>query len=121
MEGKKILVVEDDDMSFIFLKQIFKLIKGTIIRAKSGREALHEYKSSSGIDLILMDIQLPDINGNEITAEIRKSNSNIPIIAQTAGRTPQDIEAAIDAGSSEVITKPFSMEDLLGVLKKYMK
>lgn len=119
LEGKKILIVEDDDMSFIFLNQIFKLIKGTIIRAKSGSEALHLFKNDSAIDLILMDIQLPDINGNSVTSEIRKIDKNIPVIAQTAGRTPQDIDTAFDAGSSEVITKPFSMEELMEVLKKY--
>ncbi len=119
LEGKKILVVEDDDMSFIFLNQIFKLIKGTIIRAKSGREALHHFKNDPEIELILMDIQLPDINGNTVTSEIRKINKNIPIIVQTAGRTPQDVDTAVDAGSSDVITKPFSMENLLEVLRKY--
>lgn len=119
LSGKKILIVEDDEMSFIFLNQIFILTKSTIIRAKSGREALRIFRSDSEIDLILMDIQLPDINGNDVTSDIRKIDKNIPIIAQTAGRTPQDIDAAIDAGASEVITKPFSMEYLLEVLKKY--
>jgi two-component system cell cycle response regulator DivK len=120
LEGKKILIVEDDDMSFIFLNQIFKLVKGTIIRAKSGSEALYLFKNDSAIDLILMDIQLPDINGNSVTSQIRKIDKNIPIIAQTAGRTPQDIDTAFDAGSSEVLTKPFSMEKLIDVLKKYV-
>ena len=119
LEGKKILVVEDDDMSFIFLNQVFKLIKGTIIRAKSGTEALHHFKNDSDIDLILMDIQLPDIDGNTVTSEIRKINKSIPVIAQTASRTPQDIDIAIEAGSSDVITKPFSMDNLLEVLRKY--
>ncbi len=119
LEGKTILIVEDDDMSYIFLNQIFKLTKGSILRAKSGWKALQLFRNDPEIDLVLMDIQLPDINGNIVTSEIRTINRNIPIIAQTAGRTPQDIDAAIAAGSSDVITKPFTMEILIKVLKKY--
>ena len=118
LEGKTILIVEDDDMSYIFLNQIFKLTKGSILRAKSGWKALQLFRNDPEIDLVLMDIQLPDINGNIVTSEIRTINRNIPIIAQTAGRTPQDIDAAIAAGSSDVITKPFTMEILIKVLKK---
>ena len=119
LEGKTILIVEDDDMSYIFLNQIFKLTKGSILRAKSGWKALQLFRNDPEIDLVLMDIQLPDINGNIVTSEMRTINRNIPIIAQTAGRTPQDIDAAIAAGSSDVITKPFTMEILIKVLKKY--
>ena len=121
LEGKTILIVEDDDMSYIFLNQIFKLTKGSIIRAKSGWKALQLYRNDPDIDLVLMDIQLPDINGNSVTSEIRSINKNIPIIAQTAGRMPQDIDAAIAAGASDVITKPFTMEVLIEVLGRYFK
>lgn len=121
LEGKTILIVEDDDMSYIFLNQIFKLTKGSIIRAKSGWKAIQLFKNDPDIDLVLMDIQLPDINGNSVTSEIRRINKTIPIIVQTAGRVPQDIDAAIDAGASDVITKPFTMEILIEVLDKYFK
>jgi CheY-like chemotaxis protein len=119
LEGKKILIVEDDDMSYILLNQIFKLTKGEIIRAKNGKEALRLYKDNADIDLVLMDIQLPDINGRSVTGEMIKFNSNIPIIAQTAGRTPHDVDDAIAAGCNDVLTKPFSMEELMKILKKY--
>ncbi len=119
LEGKKILIVEDDDMSYILLNQIFKLTSCEIMRAKSGKEALALYKDNTDIDLVLMDIKLPDINGRSVTGEIKKHNSSIPIIAQTAGRTPHELEEAIAAGCDDVLTKPFRMEELMEVLKKY--
>jgi len=119
LEGKRILVVEDDDMSYILLSQIFKLTKGEIIRAKNGEEALRIFRNNNDLDLVLMDIQLPDINGKSVAGEMIKHNSNIPIIAQTAGRTPYDVDGAIAAGCDDVLTKPFSIEELMEILKKY--
>jgi CheY-like chemotaxis protein len=119
LEGKKVLIVEDDDMSYILLNQIFKLTGCEIMRAKSGREALTLYKNNTDIDLVLMDIKLPDISGKSVTGEIKKHKSSIPIIAQTAGRTPHELEEAIAAGCDDVLTKPFKMEELMEILRKY--
>jgi CheY-like chemotaxis protein len=121
LEGKRILVVEDDDMSYILLNQIFKLTKGEILRAKNGREALLLFRNDPDIDLVLMDIQLPDINGKTVTSEMVAHNNKTPIIAQTAGKSPQDIDAAIAAGCSDVLIKPFKIEELMEILKKYFQ
>jgi CheY-like chemotaxis protein len=121
LEGKRILIVEDDDMSYILLNQIFKLTKVELLRAKNGREALLLYRNNPGIDLVLMDIQLPDINGKTVTSEMVSHNNKIPIIAQTAGKSPQDIDAAIEAGCSEVLIKPFKVEELMEIIKKYLE
>jgi CheY-like chemotaxis protein len=119
LEGKKILIVEDDEMSYLLLNQIFKLTSCEVMRAKSGKEALVLYKENTDIDLVLMDIKLPDIDGRSVTSEIKKHNSSIPVIAQTAGRTPHEMAEAIAAGCDDVLTKPFRMEELMEVLKKY--
>jgi len=121
LEGKRILIVEDDDMSYILLNQIFILTKSEILRAKNGREALLLYRNDPDIDLVLMDIQLPDINGKTVTSEMVAYNNKIPIIAQTAGKSPQDIDAALAAGCSDVLIKPFKMEELMDLLKKYLQ
>lgn len=121
LEGKRILIVEDDDMSYILLNQLLKATKGEILRAKNGREALGIYRNDPEIDLVLMDIQLPDINGKAVTREMVAHNNNIPIIAQTAGKTPQDIDTALEAGCSAVLVKPFKMEELTDILKKYLQ
>jgi len=79
-ENSIILVVEDDDMSFLYLNQIFKLTRNGVVRARNGNEAIQISRSNSAIDLILMDIQLPDIDGNTITREIRKFNTELPLL-----------------------------------------
>ncbi len=121
LEHHTILVVEDDDMSFLYLSQIFKLTKSNIIRARNGNEAIQLSRSHTGIDLILMDIQLPDIDGNTITREIRKFNLEMPIIAQTAGKTQYEKDIALEAGCNDVLVKPFKMADLMLLLGKYLQ
>jgi len=116
LENKKILVVEDDEMSYLYLNQLFSLTRGEVWRAKSGREALECYNTHKGFDLIIMDIQLPDSDGTEITRAIRDQDKIIPIIAQTAGKSSNDIENALEAGCSSVLTKPFSMEEFFDAI-----
>jgi len=119
LENKKILVVEDDDINYIYLAQIFKLTKGDFFRARTGKEAL-EMAKSRGYDVILMDIQLPDISGKEVTKQIREYDTETPIIAQTASRTPDETDEAIEAGCSEVLVKPFTIDDFSKVIQKYI-
>jgi CheY-like chemotaxis protein len=120
-EKSTILVVEDDDMSFLYLNQIFRLTRNAVVRARNGNEAILISRSNTDIDLILMDIQLPDIDGNTITREIRKFNRELPIIAQTAGKTQLEKDTALEAGCNDVLVKPFKMEELTGMLQKYLK
>jgi CheY-like chemotaxis protein len=119
LEGKKLLVVEDDDMNYLYLSQIFKLTKGEFVRAKTGNEALEKAKTEQ-YDIILMDIQLPDISGNEVTKQIREFDMDTPIIAQTASRTPDETDEALLAGCSEVLVKPYTIDDFSKVIVKYI-
>jgi len=121
LEKRTILVVEDDDMSFLYLSQIFKLTKSRVIRARNGNEAIQLVHHNTEIDLILMDIQLPDIDGNTVTREIRKFNGILPIIAQTAGKTQYEKDNALEAGCNEVLVKPFKMEELMVLLERYLQ
>jgi CheY-like chemotaxis protein len=120
-ENRTILVVEDDEMSFLYLNQIFRLTRNGVVRARNGNEAIQISRNNTDIDLILMDIQLPDIDGNTITREIRKFNKDLPIIAQTAGKTLQERDIALESGCNDVLVKPFKMEELTGMLEKYLK
>ncbi len=119
LTDKDILVVEDDEMNFIYLSQIFKITKGNITRAKNGKQAL-ELAKMQDFDIILMDIQLPDITGNEVTFEIRRFNQKTPIIAQTASRSPDEIDESLAAGCSEVLVKPFTLDGFSEVLERYV-
>jgi DNA-binding response OmpR family regulator len=119
LSDKKILVVEDDDMNYIYLTQIFKITKGDITRAKTGKQAL-DYAHENKYDIILMDIQLPDISGNDVVKNIREFDTNTPIIAQTASRTPDETEESIEAGCSSVLIKPFTIDDLSEAVSIYL-
>jgi len=110
LAGKHILIVEDEDMNFVYLKQIFKLTKGDIDRAKTGQAAI-DACSNKQYDFILMDIQLPDMSGIKVTKTIRAFNADIPIIAQTACRTPDEILKVKEAGCNDVLIKPFNIND----------
>ena len=101
LQNKTVLVVEDDDMSFLYLNQLFMLTKCKLIHARSGSEALEKFNTEHP-DLILMDIQLPDMEGTEVTRKIRQSDSEIPIIAQTAGKSSEEQDKALKAGCSAV-------------------
>jgi CheY-like chemotaxis protein len=118
LQNKTVLVVEDDDMSFLYLNQLFMLTKCKLIHARSGSEALEKFNGEHP-DLILMDIQLPDMEGTEVTRKIRQSGTEIPIIAQTAGRSTEEQEKALNAGCSSVLFKPFTMEKLFEEIFKY--
>lgn len=119
LEGKNILVVEDDTMNYLYLQQIFKITKGILTRAKNGEEALTLARNNA-YDLILMDIQLPDIQGSAVTQEIRKFDQTTPIIAQTASRTPDETDSCIEAGCNDILIKPFTINDFSRIVSKFL-
>lgn len=118
LQNKTVLVVEDDDLSFLYLNQLLMLTKCRLLHARSGSEAFDIF-STQHPDIILMDIQLPDIEGTEVTRKIRQFNRDIPIIAQTAGKSGDEQDKALKAGCSTILIKPFTMEKLFEVISKY--
>ncbi len=120
LENKTVLVVEDDDMSFLYLNQLLMLLRVSVIREKSGIDAIEQFRHNRGFDFILMDIQLPDMDGKQVTREMRNMDPLIPIIAQTASRSGYDKEMVLEAGCTAVLTKPFSMEELYEVISQHL-
>ncbi|MDD3875140.1 MAG: response regulator [Bacteroidales bacterium] len=117
----KILIAEDDVASqFLISKITEKHSKETLI-AKNGIEAVDFCVKNPDIDLILMDIQMPEINGYEATQKIRMFNNDVIIIAQTAYALPGDKEKAIGVGCNEHISKPIKSEIIDSLILKYFK
>ncbi|MBQ4822757.1 transporter substrate-binding domain-containing protein [Aquimarina sp. MMG016] len=123
-ESKKhiILIAEDGEVNFLFLKMI--LIKMTnydfvIHRAKNGKEAVEICQDNQDIDLILMDIKMPVMDGYDATAKIKKIRPTLPIIAQTAYSTEEDIQKALAAGCDDFVSKPVDSNILKPLLVKY--
>jgi len=112
----KILIAEDDIASFLYLKTILREIPSNIIHVKTGLEAVRVCKENSDIDLVLMDIKMPDMNGLEATRLIRESNTTLPIIAQTAYAMAGDKEEALKSGFNEYLTKPIVQKELIRLL-----
>lgn len=118
--NKVVLIVDDEEVNAMFLDAVFHGTSAQLIFAKNGREAIDLCKSITKIDLILMDLKMPVLNGLKATKEIRKFNSKIPIIAQTALASEKDTHSCEEAGCDEVITKPIDVEELLGLANKFL-
>jgi len=114
-----IMIAEDTPYNYEYLYSILQKTGANVVWAKDGIDVLKMYTSSK-IDLILMDIQLPEINGYEATAQIRLSDKTIPIIAQTAYAMAEDKQKCMDSGCNEVLVKPIRMDDVLATVAKYL-
>jgi signal transduction histidine kinase/CheY-like chemotaxis protein len=122
MREIKILIAEDNPINLLLIKTYLKEIipQALIIEAKDGTEAVEKHQKESP-DLILMDIQMPHLNGIEATKEIRalEKNIEIPIIAVTAGSLPGDKEKCLQAGMSDFLTKPLLKQTLSDMIQKW--
>jgi PAS domain S-box-containing protein len=117
----KILIVEDDETSELFLSMAVKNFSREVLTSGTGMEAVDICRNNPDLDLILMDIRLPDMNGYEITRRVRQFNSEIIIIAQTAYGLSGDREKALTAGCNDYISKPVDGVQLQALLYKYFK
>jgi signal transduction histidine kinase len=117
---KVILIVEDEEVNGLFLEAVFQETGARTLYAKNGRQAVELCRSMQNkIDLILMDIKMPVMNGLKATQEIRKFNQTVPIIAQTALAMEEDKHQCLLAGCNDTITKPIEIDELLQRVNSY--
>ena len=119
--NKTILIAEDDDASFEFLKYVIEPLELNVVRAYNGKEAVEIFTNEPNIDLVLMDIRMPVMNGYKATEIIKKLKPTTPIIAQTAYALQGDKEKAIASGCDDYIAKPILKEDFYSLIEKYLK
>ncbi len=119
LSGKRILIAEDDVFSLEMLVYQLKKTGATLFIARDGREALEEFQKHQ-VDLVLLDIQMPEMNGYEVLKELKPRENKIPFIAQTAYAMPEDIRSFRQAGFAGYLTKPVSQAKLFGMLEKYL-
>lgn len=118
-----ILVAEDGEVNFLVLKTILQKMEGysfSIHRAENGKEAVAFCKKNNAVDLILMDIKMPEMDGYKATKLIKKTYPKLPVIAQTAYATKEDILNAYRAGCDDFISKPVDPKILKKVMHKYL-
>jgi HAMP domain-containing protein/signal transduction histidine kinase/CheY-like chemotaxis protein len=120
LTGKNILVVDDDVRNLFALTTVFERYNINVITAESGKEAINLINDNSQkIDMVLMDIMMPEMDGYETTQKIRREhkNSTLPIIAVTAKAMKGDRQKCIEAGASDYITKPLKIDQLLSLMR----
>jgi PAS domain S-box-containing protein len=119
--GKRILVAEDDFYSREMITHLLMKTEATLLVAGDGMGAVEEFqKGQHNIDLVLLDIQLPEMNGFEVLRILRAINPDLPVIAQTAYAMLEDIRKFREAGFTGYITKPISQENLYSILYRHL-
>lgn len=119
-KNKRILIVEDEEINNMFFDAALSRTESQLLWAKNGKEAVDIIENSDDIDVILMDIRLPIMDGCEATRRIKKNHKQIPIIAQTAYALEGDKERILDAGCDDYLSKPIRFEELLSTIDKYL-
>lgn len=114
------MIVEDEAVNQFFFEKSLKKTRANLFFVKNGYEAIETFKENSEIDLVLMDVRLPGMDGIDTMTQIKQINPEIPIIIQTASVLPSIYESAFESGCSEFVTKPINMDTLLIILKKYL-
>ncbi|MFP5080399.1 response regulator [Pedobacter sp. JCM 36344] len=122
LENKTVLITDDDMRNIFALSSALQLYNMNILIANNGREAITRLAENNQIDIVLMDIMMPEMDGYEAMREIRKDKqyAKLPIIALTAKAMKNDREKCIEAGANDYISKPVDMDKLLSMLRVWL-
>ena len=116
-----ILVADDEEINKILIQECLEKTNVNLIFARNGKEAVYLFSTTPAIDLILMDIKMPEMDGYKATEIIKIQKKAIPIIANTAYAMLYERDSCINKGFDDYIAKPFSVSDLLTVINKHLK
>ncbi len=120
-EGRTILLAEDDVRNVYALSSVLEPLGARLKIARNGREAVDTFAEADAVDLILMDVMMPEMDGLAAIRAIRESNGNgVPIIALTAKAMPEDRRACLEAGANDYIAKPIDVDRLLSLCRVWM-
>lgn len=122
LTGRNVLVVDDDVRNIFSLSKALEAIKMNIVTAVDGKEALEKLTTNPQIDVVLLDMMMPEMDGYETARQIRKNPAwkKLPVIAVTAKAMTGDREKCINAGASDYITKPVDVDQLLSLLRVWL-
>jgi CheY-like chemotaxis protein len=123
LAGKKVLIVDDDMRNLFALTTALERFGLNIMNAESGQEAINKLETNPDLDIILMDIMMPEMDGYETMKRIRseEKNRDLTIIALTAKAMKGDRQKCIESGASDYITKPVNVEQLLSLMRVWLK
>ncbi|MVN91697.1 response regulator [Mucilaginibacter aquatilis] len=123
LKGKKVLIVDDDMRNIFALSSALQQYDLIVEIANDGDEALEKLEATEGVDIVLMDIMMPKMDGYEATRQIRKQNkwNKLPVIALTAKAMKEDREKCLAAGANDYITKPIDMDRLISLMQLWLE
>ncbi|MFC2115536.1 response regulator [Bacteroidota bacterium] len=119
-KGKKVLILEDDPTGSFLLSEILVHTKIKVHHVESGTAAVEACRTDPKIDIVLLDMQVPEMSGYDAAREIRKIRKDLPIIAQSAFIMTEDKDRAIESGCNAHISKPLNTFELLGTMHKLL-
>lgn len=119
--SKTILIAEDEPANYLFIEKILRPTQVTLLRAENGNEAIEIIKNNQAIDLVLMDIYMPGMDGFETTYQIRQIRPELPVVAQTFYENQLEKEKVENAAFNDFIKKPININKLLVILGKYLE
>jgi hypothetical protein len=119
-ENITLLIAEDDYTSFLLIQEMLDDKSFTLLNARNGKEVVDTVENRDDIDLVLMDIKMPVMNGYDATKEIKKMKPDLPVIAQTAFASNQDKQEAFEAGCDEYVAKPISEEKFFSLIHSFI-
>ncbi|MCX4820955.1 HAMP domain-containing protein [Streptomyces sp. NBC_01142] len=123
LHGRTVLVVDDDARNLYALSGILELHGIQVLHAENGRKGIETLAEHPDIDLILMDVMMPEMDGYTATSEIRRmpAHADLPIITVTAKAMPGDREKSLASGASDYVTKPVDANDLIAGVRRWLK
>lgn len=120
LSGKTILIAEDDETNYLFLKAVLQKENCILLHAQNGKEAVNLFQQNKNIDLIIMDLKMPVMNGIAATLKIKALDSSVPIIAHSAYVLNNEKEQSMAAGCIAYIPKPAKKDELLSVINRHI-
>jgi CheY-like chemotaxis protein len=120
LKGKTILIAEDEYSGYAYLEAILKRTGASLLHARNGNEAVEIFRSNPDIDLVLMDLQMPGMDGYQAKEKISEIRPGIPQIAQTAYAMVEDEIRARQAGFNGYISKPIRKNDLIKLIEELL-
>jgi CheY-like chemotaxis protein len=122
LAGRKVLIVDDDVRNIFALTSALESHSMDVLHAENGQEGIDKLRETEGVEVVLMDIMMPGMDGYEAIREIRKIArfQHLPIIALTAKAMKADRDRCIEAGASDYISKPLDIDQLLSLLRVWL-
>ncbi len=120
LSGKTVLVVEDNETSRVYFEAALKKTNAAALWAKNGVEAVNFFKKKTPIDLVLMDLNMPEMDGFEATRLIKEMKPDVPVIVQSAYILSGEEQKSYEAGCDEFLSKPIRLNNLLEAIVRHL-